>query len=548
MNSPSNRWLLLSIAGLALAASASGLLNGFVYDDQAIIVGNANVHTLAGLAHRFAEPYWPADRGTGLYRPLTIILFALEWALGGGSPLVFHIVNVLLCAALSVAVFVLAKEVLPVPAAWIAAALFAVDPVHVEAVANGVGQAELTTALAVVVATVGYLRWRAEERLGPGRIALLVALYLVAVLSKEHGIILPALLLLAEFTVVRRSGASTLDARLRELRPTYLALTVVGTAVLGWRSHVLADIPTDIQVLSYQRLDLTGRLMTSLALVPGWLRLLFWPVHLQADYSPQETRVLTAFAPVVALSLGLLFCLALLAFRARWRVPVVTLSLGWIALSLLPVSNLLVISGQVLAERTMMLPSVGAVLLVGGLVALARERVWPAALSQVGRGAVALAVLAGLMLSAFRQPVWATDRGLRAQTVLDAPRSYWAQWMWGDWLFTHGQPAEGERHMRQAVELYNGNPFILRTLATRYQDNGYCSAAIPLYRQTLELRPAWWEVRTRLSDCLLALHREPEAAEVVEAGITQGEFVNQLREYQNRRFPVRDSLTSRPNR
>ncbi|MEP6473106.1 MAG: hypothetical protein ABJC74_05255, partial [Gemmatimonadota bacterium] len=432
-------WLGLAIAALAVAASITGLNNGFVYDDQAIIVGNAHVHTLAGLAHRFIEPYWPADRGSGLYRPLTIVLFALQWAVGGGTPWIFHFVNLLLYAGLSVAVFGLARRILPEMAAVVAAALFAVHPVHVEAVANGVGQSELTAALAVVVAVTLYLQWRKTQpadSLTTLRLLVLCLLYLAACGCKEHGVVLPALLLLAELTLVEDPRPWV--SRIRSLAPSFGVLAVVGVSYLALRSWILRDVPTDIEALSWLPLTAAQRIMTALALVPEWLRLLFWPAHLQADYSPLETAVVTTVQPIVVVSSILLGAgvAAVILLRRKW--PPGAFGAGWIAIALLPASNLLVASGQVLAERTMMLPSVGAVLLLGGMAALAMARASSARERRLTGVLPAVLIVAGLIRSAGRQPVWATDAGLRAQTVLDAPRSYWAQWIYGDWLFTHG--------------------------------------------------------------------------------------------------------------
>lgn len=528
-------WLALSVFGLALAASLSGLHNGFAYDDQAIIAGNPNVQSLAGLLHRFVEPYWPTDRGSGLYRPLTIILFSLQWAVGGGAPLVFHLANILLYGALAVAVLTLVRQLLPESAAWLAAALFAVHPVHVEAVANGVGQAELTTALAVVVAVSLYLRARLDApaiAVGAGTTAALVALYLAACLSKEHGVVLPVLLLAAEVTVV--TDPRPWRERARGLGPLYCTLAVAGIGFLLLRGEVLRDVPADTKAISLLALSTAQRVMTVSALVPQWLRLLVLPAHLQADYSPQETAVVTSFDAAVLLGAGLLIGVVALAWLRRERWPVVALGTAWVIIALLPVSNLLVASGQVLAERTMMLPSVGAVLIVAGLAAalVTARSIRPVAI------ATAAVIVAAGVLSAARQPVWQSDESLIVQTAADAPRSYWAQWMYGDWLFTHGQPAEGERRMRLAVQLYPDNPFILRILAGRYQDNGFCQAADPLYRRTLALRPGWWEARLRWASCLEALGQPAEADRIVDAGIAVGAGDSALRAFRQHSAPV----------
>ena len=101
------RWgaFALVIVLLAVAASATSLRNGFTYDDRWIIAENGRVHSVRALWHYFSESYWPMKSGAALYRPLAILAYSVQWVVGDGSPLVFHLVNVLLYAASAVAVF-----------------------------------------------------------------------------------------------------------------------------------------------------------------------------------------------------------------------------------------------------------------------------------------------------------------------------------------------------------------------------------------------------------------------------------------------------------
>src|SRR5439155_26648658 len=94
--SRSPRWqawwaLAFLIALLALAASGNSLVNGFTYDDGDVILHSQRIHTLHGLWREFGRTYWEAQWGGDGYRPLSIITFRLEWAIGGGSPTVFHV-------------------------------------------------------------------------------------------------------------------------------------------------------------------------------------------------------------------------------------------------------------------------------------------------------------------------------------------------------------------------------------------------------------------------------------------------------------------------
>jgi hypothetical protein len=89
---------------VAACAALPALGNGFALDDVYMIVENSRVHSLRAPWRFFAQTYWPPDRGAALSRPVTVLGFAIQWAAGGGSPAVFHIVSLVLAAATAAAV------------------------------------------------------------------------------------------------------------------------------------------------------------------------------------------------------------------------------------------------------------------------------------------------------------------------------------------------------------------------------------------------------------------------------------------------------------
>src|SRR4029077_15573998 len=103
----------------------------------------------------FGARYWPAQMGGGLYRPLTIATYVLDWRTGAVAW--FHAVNLLWHAGASAALAMLARRLSGERAAWVAGLLLAVHPVHVEAVANIVGRAELMAGLFAIVAVYAAL-------------------------------------------------------------------------------------------------------------------------------------------------------------------------------------------------------------------------------------------------------------------------------------------------------------------------------------------------------------------------------------------------------
>ena len=157
------------LALLALAAMGASLRNQWSQDEPPLIQNNPTVHQWSGLVSGFAGPYWAPPSTGGLYRPLARSAATLQWMLGGGRAWPFHLGDLLLYVALVLAVWGLARELLTPTQAWIAAALFAVHPVHVEAVALAVDQGELIAGIAATIGALLFLRWR--RGLLPGRTA-----------------------------------------------------------------------------------------------------------------------------------------------------------------------------------------------------------------------------------------------------------------------------------------------------------------------------------------------------------------------------------------
>ena len=504
-------WLSISLLAIALAASASGLGNGFVLDDRPIVVDNFRVHTLAGFWHSFVQPYWPPEVGAALYRPLTIVLFRLEWALGGGSPWAFHGVNVLLYLAVVLAVFRLAKLILPLSAAWLAAALFTVQPVHVEAVANTVGQPELVVGLLAVAGTAWYVAARRAGELSWLTIGGLAAIYLAMCFTKEHGAVFPGLLIAAEFTLLERP---------RPARSGVLLAALLGVAALflAIRTTVLGGLAGDIANTSIRGVGSGDRILTMLAIVPQWIRLLVFPWHLQADYMPRELELATTFGLPQLIGVLLLTGLVALTIWSRRRAPVVCFGLCWIAVALFPVSNIAVPTGILLAERALFLASVGSALALGGGLAAAIPKFVAAPAGERRVVVAALGVLLGIGLwrSATRQRVWRDNDTLFRQTVLDAPLSYKAHWAYGSVLFRAGDLKQAEMEYRIALRLYDADPNLYNDLGDVYLRGRHCEPAIPLYQKSLSLAAEQWKVRSKLVLCYLDLGNASEARSEAE--------------------------------
>ena len=529
-STPRARWWLLASALLMLVVLSSGvgIRNGFTYDDVYIIQQNGAIHTLHHWWEIFGHPYWPKAYGSDGYRPLTMFAFATEWVIGGGSAWIFHAVNIALYAAISVTIFWIAAMLLPVSAAWIVAALFAVHPVHVEAVANIVGQSELCVALLLLVAVGIYLRRRlTASRVSVVEAIAICACYAAALCFKEHAIVLPALLVAVELILSR--DERPLRARLALVRPLVLWQTLVAVLYLAARAAVKhGDISGFQPFIVFQALDLSyaNRVLTMLGVVPDWLRLLLWPAHLRTEYSPPYIDV--AQGPGIVQLPGLLLLIGILGLGiALWKQPrgnarVAAFGIAWLCLTLLPTSNFVVPAGIILSERTLFLPSFGALLAIGALASWLGDLITDLQRNGAGRNArvMAVAALVGILIagswrSVTRTIVWHDNERLFTQSVVDSPESYRAQYMLGAWMFETGRKREGEHYYRRALALFPYDPFMAYNLAMQYQTNGMYEAAIPLYQAAFSVAPQFrrGEGRQNLAFCLANANRPAEARE-----------------------------------
>ena len=540
-------WLAASVVvALALAASANSIANGFAYDDNYLLVKLERTHSLAGWWSDFGRTYWPVEWGGDGYRPLSSIVYRLQWVLGDGSAAVFHSVNVALHTATSVAVLWLAAGVLPFAAAVVVAALYAVHPVHVEAIANGVGQSELWVALLVVVAVSLYVRGRAAGRVSWQRWLSIGALYVVSMFFKEHAIVLPALILLAEATVV--ADRAPLSKRLAGIRLPMLVSALLGVAFLWARSRVvISGVAGFVPYLPFQIVRFTGtdRILTAVGVAPEWLRLLLWPARLVTEYSPRFVDI--AQGPSVAQIPGFLVLVGALGLMiVCWRrSPVTSFGIGWLVLTLLPASNFIVPAGFIVAERTLLLPSVGAVLALGSGIPWLYERVEHKRGAQLAAtAAVAVLIALGVARSYTRNRVWKDNDTLFKQSVIDAPDSYRAHYLLGQYYFEHANRSLGERHLKRALDLFP-DPVVMFNLAEHYRYAGLCAPAIGLYRTAISMANNMRRSQYGYALCLLETLQMDDARRVTLNALSWGADVQKGREIIAAANLGRDSLRAR---
>lgn len=357
----------IASAGLVCVLYAVTLGGTYVYDDVAVIQTDARVHLLRGWLEFFKAPYMLGTPDS-LWRPLACLTYWLQWQLHGDVPWAFHLVNIALHAAVSAVVAILAWRLTHRSAvAWWAGLLFAAHPLHVEATAYLVGRAESLCALGVL----GGLTLFAIRPCTPRRALAIVACFVVAALSKEHGLLLPpmlAVMYLARRWCVRPAAALA-PAERCGLQWLFVGLAFGTLAYTLYRESIM-HLYWDAWFLRWTinpivRAHGLDRALLPLTILGHYAVILLLPLRPSPDYGAHVTGYLLRWndpylyagaATVIA------WCAAaVIAFRKRSAGVIVCLGCAAIAYAL--ISNTFMMIGIVMGERLAYLTSAFVILL-----------------------------------------------------------------------------------------------------------------------------------------------------------------------------------------
>lgn len=511
--------LALLCAAVALVVHLAALRNGFAYDDVPAILGDPRVTAGDLPATLLTEPYWSA-RGEelGIWRPAVTLSYAIDWLVSGGSAVWYHAANLLWHALATALATLLLLRLFPPLAAAAGGLLFAVHPVHAEAVANVVGRAEPMAAAAVFAAG---LLWLRGGRLAAAGVA---ALYAFGLAAKESAVMLPALLVLLDLGVARlRWEPESARRWLRERGAALAALAVVLVLYAAARLAVLGGaapgLPHPAAEAATGPLD---RLQTALQVWPQYTRLLLFPRVLLADYSPRVLMPAEQWSAAAVLGATLLIAFVgggLIAARAgRGRTA---LGLLWLPVAILPVSNLLVTIGTLLAERTLYLPSFALAIAVAAAWQRA-ARIREEGLPRRG-AAVAATVLLAITLFALRTiervPEWRSTASIFDAVERDAPESFRVGWYRAREARQTQGAVQAVPHFARAIELWPSRRGLVLEAAGNAVEAGNLREARRLALRLIAIAPDEVEGHRMLAAVSLDLGDRATARRAVARGL-----------------------------
>lgn len=509
---------LVVLVGLSLVVFANNLPNRFVYDDDPAIVQNEAAHGVGQLVRIFTTPsFWPPAEAAHHYRPVTTFSFAVNYSLGTLDPAGYHYTNNLLHGLAAWVVYlVLVEAGLTTAAALLAAVLFVVHPVHVEAVSWVNGRTELLAGLFLMLAMLGHAR--GARGWWPGRLLAVLA-FVLAAMSKETGFVYPGLALAWDALITARGRWREFLATLREGWWEYLLCAGV-LAAFAWHRTTFVGSAT-ATIVTPMASPLGGasflpRLYTGAWVIARYLGLLIWPAELSVDYSPQAiTRINSLLDPQALMGLAALVGYLVATVVAARRRPALGFVLVAAAIILAPAANILFPIGTIMAERLLYLPALAV--LAPAAVALTPHEGWPT------RGALVLAAVLTIALTArtvVRNRDWRDEMSLFQSAYRVSPDSAMANKNLASALHNAGRNAEAIPLAQRATELLPEFPDAHYVLGNAYVMTDRAAEAVPEYEACLRLTPRHRSAHVNLGAAYHILGRYADALRETELGLS----------------------------
>jgi len=451
-----------------------------VADDELQILRNEYVTDYHSISAAFGTDVW-GFVGTGtsnFYRPLQIVIYGLEYRAYGNRPWIWHLVNLLLNAGVIALTYFMVLALADGAWAFWTALLFALHPMHAEAVVWVASLPDLLCGLLLVAAMLTYHRGRSSRgATAAWYFALSVLSFFAAEFTKETSLLFPAILLSYEF-FYRQVPLLKLWKRLPELLPYVAALVIyitVRLSVLG------AFTPNSGKYLQLGARDLA---FEGPVLIARYLGKMLLPLHFNYFYdTPPVTSLNGLSAGAMLLAIGFIAAM----FVLRRSQPLLAFGMAWFLILIAPALDVNAIGENYFTERYLYIPSLGLAILAGWAWleflrwSEERERQWVA-------WSVLVLVLGFYLFQIERRiPVFHDDLRLYQTTVLASPDS----------------------------------PHVQASLASAYHEAGNIPASIEHGYVAIALRPNYLWAQTNLGNSLVEVGRYEEGIQQLEAAVAE---------------------------
>lgn len=484
----SHQILILLLIFISLLCYGNTLLNGFVYDDDQQVLQNPYVKSWHYLPQIFGTTVWSfvgQAGATNYYRPLMTLSFLVLWQVFGQLPFGFHLFSILVNVLVVYLVFDAGCRLfIDRRIAWISALIFAVHPIHTEAVAWIAALPDLEATFFILLALSLLAK---PEKLNWKRSLGVQASFLLALLCKEPALMFGLLAIVFQHNVRRDSLSPPLTQKFLQDLP----FCAIGLCYLGLRVVLFGKVAP---VLQHPNLSWPQAIYTAFSLIYDYAQLLVWPSHLSAFHVFHPSNSLGDPHVLAGVAISALAMVAMLSLHRK--APPAAFAILWMGVTLGPVLNARWMAANVLTERYLYLPSVGFCWLTGWCAVQAWDAL--ASLRTPLRGlrfAVAtLLAASAVMWSAktiLRNADWRNDLTLYTRTLATDPDAHVIRSNLGGVYFDLGQAERAGREWEIALAGKPDNVVTMNALGMLYTQQGRYAEARAMFQRALAAKPLW---------------------------------------------------------
>ncbi|MBI9077443.1 MAG: tetratricopeptide repeat protein [Desulfatibacillum sp.] len=454
---------VLILCCVIIAVFANSLENPLVWDDILLIQKNPWISSVDNIPDFFLPEYWEEYhpiRSTPQYRPVRVSSLALDYALWKDNPIGFRLTNMLLHLASTLLLYLavaglvrgqgkendLKNFLIP----FVTALLFAVHPIHSEAINLVKNRSELLALFFVLASLVFFMK--GKDKKGLRYLfgwACTLGCFFLALASKETALVFPFLALLYLWVFHRNEG---LTSHVFHTLPLFLLLA--GFAAFR---ILLFDSPDAEEAIS---LGLAAHVVLIIKTVGAYIWMLAFPLSLTVE------RVMPPhiYSPQVLGGISILAGALVYGYKARKNSPFFVFALGWFIITLAPASNLHYLDARPLAEQRLYMPSAGFCLILGlAFCSLITSEI--KARKTLAAGLAGLLALAYGGASISQNHLWGDPIELWTRAVRFAPDNPRPHFNLGNAFLAQKMYAQAVSQFEMTLQMDEGNPDAINNLA-----------------------------------------------------------------------------------
>ena len=556
--------LWISVIGMLIYGNTLG--HQYTLDDFSVIKDNfvtkkglEGIGTILTTDYRYG--YWIS--GGTLYRPLSLIMFAIEWSFAPDSPFVGHLLNVLLFGLSIFVLFLLLKNYIAQSSIWLTAAiclLFATHPIHTEVVANIKSRDEILGLLGCLLALLFFLK--SFSRNSMLNLGLAFLFYTIAMFSKESAITFLAIFPLTAYFFTDSSFSKIFKKSLVLLVPAIFFL-IVRQKVIG--GNISLDQTSILDNFIVGSKDPITKLASAVMMLGYYLKSFLLPVSLCHEYGYNQIPLSEFGDWRFLISLLIHLAMGIFIIKSWKQKSLEAYGLLFYLITMSVVSNVIITIGTSYGERLYYVPSLGLIIFITAYAfRILQKNALPVSMNQLSQGFKWPVLIIALLFSLktiSRNYAWFDSYTLYSTDVETSPNSAKLRYHYALELGKKAMPETDVNKQREwrlkaieqdlkslqiypnyndpyshlglmhyhlkeypkAVEYYkkaiafgDNDPKTFSNMGTLYSEMGERSLAMEQYKKAVTLDPRFVDARRNLG-CLMAM---------------DGQFSNAIKEFE----------------